>query len=157
MHSGADAKALHAGQVMKLPDPPLTMPVASIDRYTDLFTGMCIGLVPLSSASFNEAKSAIKGMEYAASGIPFVASPSPEYRWLQETHDLGLVARKPAQWTKHLERLVDPEERARLGRVREEEVAVVAGPFRFEGPVALAGGEGDRAREVFDRGAIRPR
>jgi hypothetical protein len=41
--------------------------------------GIDIGLVPLEARDYNRAKSALKGMEYAACGIPFVASPSPEY------------------------------------------------------------------------------
>jgi glycosyltransferase involved in cell wall biosynthesis len=39
-----------------------------------------VGLAPLERNTFNAAKSWIKILEYAAMGVPFVASASPEYR-----------------------------------------------------------------------------
>ena len=71
---------------------------------------MEIGLVPLRQTPFNFAKSAIKGMEYAAAGVPFVAEATPEYQWF---HDLGAgrVAKKPAHWNAALKALLDPETR----------------------------------------------
>lgn len=43
-----------------------------------------VGLVPLADNAFNRAKSWLKGMEYAALGVPFVASPRAEYERLAE-------------------------------------------------------------------------
>lgn len=80
-----------------------------ISEYPEQFQGMAIGLVPLVNAPFNHAKSAIKGMEYAAAGVPFVAQATPEYRWLAATHGIGRVARRPIDWIRHLEALIDPE------------------------------------------------
>lgn len=80
--------------------------------YPDNMGGFDIGIVPLSDIPFNRAKSWIKGLEYAASGIPFVAADLPEYRLL----DAGLLASTPAQWTAALERLRDPDERQRQSR-----------------------------------------
>lgn len=51
--------------------------------------------------------SAIKGMEYAAAGIPFVAQATPEYVWF----DPSATARTAAEWTRALERLADPQSR----------------------------------------------
>lgn len=39
-----------------------------------------IGIVPLELNPFNEAKSWLKGLEFAAVGVPVIASPTSEYR-----------------------------------------------------------------------------
>ena len=46
-----------------------------------------VGIVPLANTKFNAGKSYLKGLEYAAAGIPFVASPVPSYERL---YSLGL-------------------------------------------------------------------
>jgi len=72
-----------------------------------LLKGFDIGLVPLSDIPFNQAKSWIKGLEYAAAGIPFVAAKTDEYDAL----GAGFTARRPRDWIKHMDRLLDPEVR----------------------------------------------
>jgi len=57
-----------------------------------------VGIVPLRQSPFNEAKSALKGLELAAAGVAFVASPSVEYERLAE-EGIGIIARTPAEWT----------------------------------------------------------
>lgn len=91
-------------------------PLARIFEYPQLFEPIDVGIVPLSNVPFNHAKSAIKGMEYAAAGIPFVASAMPEYEWLRDTHGIGLTARRPADWRKRLDQLADLGERRRMAR-----------------------------------------
>lgn len=85
-------------------------PLAPIGEYPDLFRPLDVGLVPLRDVAFNRAKSWIKGIEYAAAGVPFVAQDLPEYRKLQEDYGIGQVARRPKDWAKALDRLVDREE-----------------------------------------------
>ena len=64
----------------------------------------------------NDAKSDLKGLEYAASGIPFVASPSRPYRQLADDWgDCVRLANKPADWVKHLRRLLDEGTREQVG------------------------------------------
>ena len=75
--------------------------------YGNLLLPMDIAIVPLNSLPFNEAKSNLKGLEYAMSGIPFVAYGSEEYRKL-ELEGAGNTAKKPMQWIKHMEKLLDP-------------------------------------------------
>jgi len=67
--------------------------------------------VPLTNIPFNEAKSFLKGIEYAASNIPFVASDLPEYRYLAEEGRVGRVANTPEEWVKHLTELLDYDTR----------------------------------------------
>lgn len=73
-------------------------------RYPELLSGFDVGIVPLADVPFNRAKSWIKGLEYAAAGIPFVASRTREYEQL----GCGLLARTRSQWRAQLERLTDP-------------------------------------------------
>jgi glycosyltransferase involved in cell wall biosynthesis len=64
------------------------------------------GIVPLAACRFSTAKSALKGLEYAACGVPGVASPSPEYRRMAR-QDGCLLANSPGEWFRHLHRLLD--------------------------------------------------
>lgn len=76
--------------------------------YSNILAPIDVGIVPLTSNKFNEAKSSLKGLEYAASGIPFIATPTYEYRLLNEEGAGRLAARK-RDWIKHLNALRDPD------------------------------------------------
>lgn len=80
---------------------------ASPEYYGNILLPMDIGIVPLNKLPFNEAKSNLKGLEYAMTGMPFVAYGSHEYKKL-ESEGAGNTARKPREWIKHMERLIDP-------------------------------------------------
>jgi len=73
----------------------LVNPLVPISQYPRLFKPLHVGMVPLSDHEFNRSKSYIKGLEYAASGIPFVHSPSVEYSSL----NLGTEARSALEWS----------------------------------------------------------
>lgn len=103
----AESAAVSPALVNMIPGAPVTL-------YPRLFDHVDVGLVPLRlPLPFNEAKSCLKGLEYAAAGIPFVASPSEEYRWLHRM-GIGRIAASPEEWVDHLVELLDP-------RVRQEE------------------------------------
>lgn len=76
--------------------------------YGNVFMPIDIGIVPLHPSPFNEAKSNLKGLEYALSGIPFVASSTQEYRDLA-ARGVGRIAKNNKEWLKHLKQLLDPE------------------------------------------------
>ena len=57
------------------------------DYYQTIADSIDIGIVPLERSDFNNAKSWLKGLEFAALGIPFVASATADY---QKLHDLGV-------------------------------------------------------------------
>ena len=76
-----------------------------------------IGLVPLEPSEFNECKSYLKGLEYSGAGIPFVASPSQQYRDFVRDGEDGFVAYDQTEWKRYLGILVDDDEyRRELGR-----------------------------------------
>jgi glycosyltransferase involved in cell wall biosynthesis len=64
-----------------------------------------VGIVPLADTRFNRAKSWLKGLEMAGLGIPFVASPLPEYRRLADM-GAGDLAKNPYEWGRALTRIV---------------------------------------------------
>lgn len=70
-----------------------------------------VGIVPLTDIPFNHAKSYIKGLEYAAAGIPFVCSYSPQYKELTSDHGIGLMVNDPSEYPEMLERFRDDDYR----------------------------------------------
>jgi glycosyltransferase involved in cell wall biosynthesis len=77
----------------------------SLNNYPHGLAKLDVGIVPLAGTPFNEAKSWLKGLEYAAVGVPFVATPTGPYRSLVEL-GAGELADKPRQWERILDRLV---------------------------------------------------
>lgn len=76
---------------------------------------MDVGIVPLNKTPFNMAKSDIKGLEYAASGIPFIAQDLDAYVNLNKKLNVGLIASNPKEWIKHLKYLSNPTNRKNVG------------------------------------------
>jgi len=125
MHAGLFGTARHAGELAGVPEEIwMTEEGVSILEYPTLFEQIDIGIVPLSDIPFNHAKSAIKGMEYAASGVPFVAQASPEYEWLRTEMGIGITAKKPAHWVKRLLELSDAD--VRIEKAKENREALEA-------------------------------
>ena len=79
-----------------------------IRDYFDALGSIDVGIVPLAPTEFNAAKSPLKGIELAAAGVPFVASPTPEYEWLSE-QGLGAIARTREEWERKLSGLLRDE------------------------------------------------
>jgi glycosyltransferase involved in cell wall biosynthesis len=85
--------------------------------YQYVYQFMDIGIVPLEMSPFNQAKSYLKGLEFAALGIPFVASPTREYEILA-LDGIGKIANTPGDWKKHLQRMID--RRVETDRIAKE-------------------------------------
>jgi glycosyltransferase involved in cell wall biosynthesis len=64
-----------------------------------------IGIAPLADIPFNQARSNVKLKEYAAAGVPWLASPVGAYRGMGEKQGGLLVA--DDRWFEELERLID--------------------------------------------------
>jgi glycosyltransferase involved in cell wall biosynthesis len=83
-----------------------------------------IGLAPLVDMPFNRSKSAIKAMEYAALGIPVVASDREPYRPFVLDGVTGYLVRDEHEWGKRLRELVDDAGmREEMGRKAKEQAA----------------------------------
>lgn len=87
-------------------DQRLTFPYQVFPGHAETTQEIDIGLVPLHPGLFNECKSALKGMEYAACGIPCIATPTGSYREWVEPGVNGLLARKPRQWLAALDEML---------------------------------------------------
>ena len=89
-----------------------------------------IGVIPLADIAFNEAKSNIKGLEYAAAGIPFIASPLPEYVSLSEEHGIGRLAKTTKDWVREIKALQDFD--TRKEEALRQRKAVTAFDVKFQ-------------------------
>lgn len=69
-----------------------------------------IGLAPLVPSRFNRSKSHIRVLEYAALGIPVVASDEPAYRETVIDGVTGFLVRYEHEWNQRLRDLVEDEE-----------------------------------------------
>lgn len=66
-----------------------------------------IGIVPLQDTAFNRAKSTLKALEFAAAGVPVIASNLPEFVALRQAGlPLWLVRPKRKEWATALTHLV---------------------------------------------------
>lgn len=91
-------------------EPASTGTVPIIEWVKTIGENLDVGMVPLSPSAFNSAKSRLKGIEYMAVGVPWVASPRTEYRRLQKESGCGLLADGGRGWYTSLQRLLTDEE-----------------------------------------------
>ena len=87
-----------------------------------------VGLVPLADNAFNRAKTWLKGMEYAALGVPFVASPRAEYLRLgyEVMPTVRLAGDGAGPWREQLTFLLtEPDARAAIADANREAVAAL--------------------------------
>lgn len=102
----------------------------SLEGYQEALGMLDVGIVPLADTPFNRAKSGLKGLEYAARGVPFIASDLPEYAALGRER-IGLAVRNPSEWYTALKGLI------REGSLRSELVSLgrtgVAASHTYEG------------------------
>jgi len=68
-----------------------------------------IGIAPLAPNRFNRSKSALKALEYAALGIPVIASDMEPYRDFVLDGVTGYLIRRDHEWEKRLRDLVNDE------------------------------------------------
>lgn len=106
-HSGHVPSAPKASELLGIDEKFFkTSPLVPILQYPNVFKDIDIGIVPLNNIEFNHAKSFIKGLEYAAAGVPFISSYSPEYEYLSNS-GIGRVAKTSNDWIYHLDELLD--------------------------------------------------
>ncbi|MDW5593510.1 hypothetical protein VSS74_04125 [Conexibacter stalactiti] len=134
---------------LKLRERYVHVPWVPFDDLLGRVRDFDIGLAPLVDSPFSRARSDIKLKEYAAAGVPWLASPVGPYAGLGEAQGGLLVA--DSDWFDAIDALVrDPYRRAELaGRARA---------WAKTQTVAGLGGEWERAfREaaVHARGAAR--
>lgn len=84
-----------------------------------------VGIAPLAPSPFNESKSPIKALEYAARGIPCVASAGPAYSSFIEHGVTGFLVEQPDQWGMYLRQLVEDDQlRKEMGAAARKKAAL---------------------------------
>jgi glycosyltransferase involved in cell wall biosynthesis len=85
------------------------------DRYYKLID-FDVGLAPLTGTKFDMAKSCLKALEYAALGIPVIASDCEPYRDFVRDGVTGFLVRTAEEWLDRMYLLVsDPDLRNTMG------------------------------------------
>jgi hypothetical protein len=103
------------GRVLGLSEDPDGTGAVELAEWPEAVAQLGIGVAPLADTRFNRAKSWLKPLEMSAVGVPWVASPLPEYAAFQTLTGGGLIAAKPKLWTAMLRRLrAEPNMRAEL-------------------------------------------
>lgn len=92
-------------KALSLPQEPDTTWALPIDRWMLGLSTLGVGVAPLADTAFNQAKSRLKPLEYAAAGVPAVFSPRPDYSALHAESGIGVPAVKPRDWYRELKRL----------------------------------------------------
>lgn len=104
-----DFKVVGSGEgIMKLLAlryPPVMTGVIDFKEWPVEVTQLGIGVAPLADTAFNAAKSWLKPLEYAAVGVPWVASDRNEYRRLHKL-GCGVVVDRPREWEWQLRKLL---------------------------------------------------
>ncbi|MCL5291456.1 MAG: glycosyltransferase [Actinobacteria bacterium] len=80
-----------------------------LEEYPKLLSKFDIALAPLTDDSFNACKSDLKFLEYAALGLPVIASKVAAYESSVDHGRNGFLARNPKDWLKYLRRLINDE------------------------------------------------
>jgi Glycosyl transferases group 1 len=84
-------------RAFKLPDEPSSQAVVDVHDWAREVAKLGIGITPAVASVFNLAKSWLKPLELSAVGVPWVASPIPEYERLH-ARGAGLIAQTPDDW-----------------------------------------------------------
>lgn len=81
-----------------------------------------VGIAPLADTRFNRAKSWLKPLEMSALGVPWIASPRPEYARLHR-EGAGILAGRPRDWYRLMKRFLDSESAREEAAARNRSVA----------------------------------
>jgi glycosyltransferase involved in cell wall biosynthesis len=109
-----DVRVECIGVDLRLPERYRHDPVVDFHALPGRIAGFDVGIAPLADLPCNHVRSDIKVKEYAASGVPWLASPVGPYEQLGEGQGGRLVA--DDGWFQALGRLVaSADERRRLG------------------------------------------
>jgi hypothetical protein len=120
--AGPPADGSRLTEIFGLQRPVRELGFQSMIGLIQLISEFDIGIVPLERSPFNEAKSWLKGLEFAAVGVPVIASWTTEYRRMSDGKGFGWppacwLANSPAEWKRQLDKLLTrPEWRAQLAQ-----------------------------------------
>lgn len=113
---------------------PVGLGVVPLEDWPVAVTLLGVGVSPLADTRFNRAKSWLKPLEMSAVGVPWVASPRPEYERLH-ARGAGRLADTPRRWHKELARLHGSEtarlELSESGRAAVDDLRIERQAWRW--------------------------
>lgn len=147
---GVRASGMGNGDWLKTLSPPSYVG-ASYPAFVNWFReiqGFDLGMAPLVSNAFNDCKSSIKVLDYAALGIPTLASDVPAYQSydLRNNENVFLVNNEPEKWVERINGLIQQRELLRT-------IAQAARRL-IETPVFQQATESRRSR-VYEQSALK--
>ncbi|MDD5698607.1 MAG: glycosyltransferase [Victivallaceae bacterium] len=77
------------------------------ERETELLLRSHVGIMPLTDDDFSRGKSAFKLIQYAAAGLPAIASPVGENVKIVENCRTGFLAASENEWLEALDKLIN--------------------------------------------------
>lgn len=92
------------GAAFGLREDPSGTPPVPVKEWPAAVARLGVGIAPLADTRFNACKSWLKPLEMSALGVPWVASPRPEYERLHR-RGAGVLADTPRRWHRELSRL----------------------------------------------------
>lgn len=105
-------------------------------KWSHAITQLGVGVAPIADTKFNAAKSWLKPLEYAATGVVPISSPREEYARLYREHGIGYLAGSAGAWYKLTKRLATngPERREKSERDRayvQEHLTIEGNAWRW--------------------------
>lgn len=88
---------VRVAKALGLADEPTATGWVELEAWPAALAALDVGIVPLAPGRFNEAKSALKMLEYTSVGVPAVVAPTPDNLRLFE-EGIGQVATTPDEW-----------------------------------------------------------
>jgi glycosyltransferase involved in cell wall biosynthesis len=96
-------------KALGLDEDPIDLDGPSPAEFECAMSQLDVGIVPLALTPFNDAKSTLKGLQYAAAGVPFVASATAPYQQLADWGLGDIATNRVRSWRSALLRLMrDP-------------------------------------------------
>jgi glycosyltransferase involved in cell wall biosynthesis len=92
-------------EALGLREEPSRTGLVAFGDYGEAMAEISVGIVPLADTEFNRAKSCLKMIEFAALGVPVVATATPDNERMAKL-GVGRVVTHPHHWLKTLNRLV---------------------------------------------------
>jgi hypothetical protein len=121
-------------EAFKLDRDALTTGPVPVEKWSVEVNKLGVGIAPLNDTRFNEAKSWLKMLEYAALGVPCIGSPRAEYRRIHAL-GVGLLAASPKDWYRLAKNVLrDASLRSDLsdaGRVAVQELVIEKQAWRW--------------------------
>lgn len=109
--------------------PDQTAHIGWLNKIADYYSALDkidIGLAPLIPSEFNKCKSAIKALEYAARGIPIIASDYGPYADFVIDGETGFLCNTQAEWMDALQTLIrDDLTRVKMGEAAKRQARLM--------------------------------